>query len=514
MPGQYQFVALIKYGTVYQATAHAVPFLIELLHSESVRDKAAILGLLQCISTGSSFLDVHQTMDHYYDQRQTPEFRSAVAKELEWVHAAHRAVLDAIDTYISCLQSEDAGVRKMAAYVLKTCVELQDRVEGALRKSAREDLDGAVRATAVFALQSLWNRVKRLDGSTESKSGKLARFVLELLNEQNSPPVVRLAAGCVYIDLVGTSAVDELMPIFSVCMELDRDQFRGMPEGELDDPFSQISAALSVDRQSQLNWIRKHLHHSDAEVRKSALLSTQGYCQRWRSGPSGMVLHVADLLMDEDDDVRRIAAWTLGTLGSVLECVQDKLVTAQNDPVELVRDKVEAALERLRNGNPKLNIDRWLRHPERGEETSELVHVLERDDQRDTWERQAIICELARRGELAKSAIPVLRGLLNCNDQWQRVLAARAIWVISHEADAILPLLLSELHCRPCGFLTADCLGEIGPLAMDAIPILERIVNSDDRVPQGGIVDEFVDSDDAFRVICERALTRIRGSSH
>jgi hypothetical protein len=88
---------------------------------------------------------------------------------------------------------------------------------------------------------------------------------------------------------------------------------------------------LAVDRQSKLNWIRKHLHHKDAEVRKRALWSTQGFCQRWRCGPSEMVFHVADLLTDDDDEVRWQSAWTLLTLGSALERVEDKLIAVQND---------------------------------------------------------------------------------------------------------------------------------------------------------------------------------------
>src|SRR5215471_2299857 len=47
-------------GTVYQASAHAVPFLAELLRSDDVPDKDEILLLLRALANGHSYIDVHQ----------------------------------------------------------------------------------------------------------------------------------------------------------------------------------------------------------------------------------------------------------------------------------------------------------------------------------------------------------------------------------------------------------------------------------------------------------------------
>lgn len=46
-------------GTVYEATAHAVPFLVELLGAPAVAGKAELLALLHELATGRSYLDVH-----------------------------------------------------------------------------------------------------------------------------------------------------------------------------------------------------------------------------------------------------------------------------------------------------------------------------------------------------------------------------------------------------------------------------------------------------------------------
>ncbi len=108
-------------GTVYEATGYAVPFLIELLTIPSIVEKSAILRLLHSIAGGSSYLDVHQRLDSFRSERDTEEFQTERAQELEWVDAAHRAVVDGASVYQTLLSDAEAEVRTMAAYVLAAC---------------------------------------------------------------------------------------------------------------------------------------------------------------------------------------------------------------------------------------------------------------------------------------------------------------------------------------------------------------------------------------------------------
>ena len=50
-------------GTVYPATAAAVPFLYELLTAPDVEDKPSIAHLLACIADGSDYLEVHAEIE-------------------------------------------------------------------------------------------------------------------------------------------------------------------------------------------------------------------------------------------------------------------------------------------------------------------------------------------------------------------------------------------------------------------------------------------------------------------
>lgn len=47
-------------GTIYEATSHAVPFLIELAASDKTPDRHEILSYLGTLAAGSSYVDVHR----------------------------------------------------------------------------------------------------------------------------------------------------------------------------------------------------------------------------------------------------------------------------------------------------------------------------------------------------------------------------------------------------------------------------------------------------------------------
>jgi hypothetical protein len=121
-------------GTVYEATAHAVPFLIEIIESIPHADRVGILGLLHAIVGGHSYLEVHQDLDGYHNKRNTAEFRAKMEREISWVRAARRAVLQGVPTYIRLLEDSEANARAMAAYLLATCFERRPEIELALRQ--------------------------------------------------------------------------------------------------------------------------------------------------------------------------------------------------------------------------------------------------------------------------------------------------------------------------------------------------------------------------------------------
>ncbi len=110
------FGNILHQGTVYSATAHAVPFLLELAASPQIAERIGVLDLLACIASGGS-------EPHAYAEN------------------AHQAVAAGIETLIS-LTDDQGDVHLAAAHVLVQLPECVDRVNEVLQGLLRlETLD-------------------------------------------------------------------------------------------------------------------------------------------------------------------------------------------------------------------------------------------------------------------------------------------------------------------------------------------------------------------------------------
>ncbi|MEU6183325.1 hypothetical protein [Streptomyces coeruleorubidus] len=92
---------------------------------------------------------------------------------------------------------------------------------------------------------------------------------------------------------------------------------------------------------------------------------------------------------------------------------------------------------------------------------------------------EAAVRALGAVGSAAHEAIPDLRRLLETDCA---VAAADALWSVTGEADAVVPVLLRKLtdgrrgRYRPAA--AADLLGRLGPAARTALPALRRMTGS------------------------------------
>jgi hypothetical protein len=145
-------------GTVYEATAYAVPFLLELLQDESIADRREILVLLVHLAYGHSYWDVHQHLamfDQLYPGRkESAGFKEEIDRELGWVAAAYRPVRDGLPIYLRLLEHPDSALREAAAYLL-SCLFDQfafDEVVPALLARLERETDQGVRASLVHGI--------------------------------------------------------------------------------------------------------------------------------------------------------------------------------------------------------------------------------------------------------------------------------------------------------------------------------------------------------------------------
>lgn len=142
-------------GTVYEATAYAVPFLIEVLDANEVR-RDGILALLRAIADGSSYHHVHRRFMPRSKQ-DTPEVQRKIDTELEWVRAARASVIAGTASYLRIIEDDDAekDERVGAADVLSACTERADEVALVLARRLRSESESIVRGAIVHALVEL-----------------------------------------------------------------------------------------------------------------------------------------------------------------------------------------------------------------------------------------------------------------------------------------------------------------------------------------------------------------------
>ena len=138
-------------GTVYEATAYAVPFLIELLNSPATPDRSSIAGLLASIAAGSGYLEVHARPD--WGEKQ---WRSILAekgqtledernRELATTALVRAEAQKAIPFLISFLNDPEPEIRAAIAEALAAFAEYRTTHLTLLQQALAVEVDEDVR---------------------------------------------------------------------------------------------------------------------------------------------------------------------------------------------------------------------------------------------------------------------------------------------------------------------------------------------------------------------------------
>lgn len=162
-------------GTVYEATAYAVPFLIELASHKSTPDRKGILELLAAIANGSSYRAVHGNRLH------EPDFEDKKSHELEWAANAHVAVAAGVNALLA-ITDEETEIRLAALHVLAQLPEHCEIVGPLLRNRLDAETESLQRAGLLLLL---------------GKAGNLSDATLSVLTTaliSGDPPQRRAAA--------------------------------------------------------------------------------------------------------------------------------------------------------------------------------------------------------------------------------------------------------------------------------------------------------------------------------
>jgi hypothetical protein len=197
-------------GTVYEATAYAVPFLIELTQTPGVPDRHEILEYLYWLWHGASYLDSHRHKDNYKDKLDTPEFQEELRRELSWVTAVGDAVYAGASVYADLLDDPSPQVRACAAYLLGLGKEDAERNIGWLRRHLEEgEADDMACAACVYSVSGL------AEGDPEA-----INWLKNIFAAGEARPAVRVAAAAGLARAMWQDAPEEVVAAIAVALRV------------------------------------------------------------------------------------------------------------------------------------------------------------------------------------------------------------------------------------------------------------------------------------------------------
>lgn len=170
-------------GTVYSATAAAVPFLIGLLEAGYTK----LFLLLDCMAQGSGYFQVHQVYDSP-EKIAEPEYQATLMAEAQWVKDTHQAVAAGVDIYRSFLKNSDSDVVVGAVQLLARLQSIEPKVVDWLWACLQKNESLIVKANCAWALQ--WTKNINSEGvkvlqslvtqAQDSQVAQLAQFTAAL----------------------------------------------------------------------------------------------------------------------------------------------------------------------------------------------------------------------------------------------------------------------------------------------------------------------------------------------
>ncbi len=498
-------------GTVYEATAYAVPFLVELLDADGI-DKRSLFTLLRCVANGSSFAEAH----HHFlrsSGEEAEDVRQKIEKERVWVRAAHEAVSAHVPALLRHLTAVDAEVRAVAVHALSACRRTSSDVPASFRGRLTEEESGLVRASLLFGLHAL---------------GAADLSVAESFLQDDSA-IARVAAAVICVSGTPGPVPQRTLDVLRLGLPAAREDVRLLPWSESSDAVPWLLKQLGDRWAEQVQLLNAWMQADDAALRTEAVSASE-VVMRWRPATARLVPLLAKALEDPERDVRYWAATQLAAAGAEAETARGALAAVLvrepelgNTPASIalrvlcslhdargasfVRDELLCAIGGARDvawgSLPLASLGPWA-----ADCLDPLIDAIRLAPAGNV--RISVIEALGRYGDAARRAIPLirkelrhhphittrvlgdlgpiasdslgsLRRYLDHPDDIVAINAARAFWRIAGRADVALPVLQRFLERRCHGTSHAlQALGEMGPESAALAPRLPALFDSND----------------------------------
>jgi HEAT repeat protein len=485
-------------GTVYEASAYAVPFLVELLRAPEVNKKGWILSLLHAIGTGTSFNVVHGRLDLFRQKRDTPEFKAETELQLSWVRAAHAAVRNNGNAYLECLASDDPDIRAAAPFTLSIIPELPVIISALTQACIRETSPPA-KASIVLGLLEFARHWKTEDRREDLDA--LHTLLLRLLRSDAEANVVRAAAAVALARLNPSGNLDELLRVFRSAIGSALEEFNAIPWSLNGDALQQFGDALPPDPSIQTPWLCDMLQHPHWNVRFHACGKAFKFCAKWRAGPESIVPRLAPLVYDPEPRVRKYASQNLIRMGRTRTLAVGILGPFRSHPDPAIRESVEQTVQKLAVPVAPPGGNDLVPAPRINRSVNQWISILDAVGPKTSQHRRDAIRALDHAGEAARPALPSVRRAFEDEDPWIRLHAARIIWRLERD-PSLLPFFIELLREKASDLLVHDTLSSMGSLAAPAIPYLRAFLDSETRPCQSDYFGA-IENDERH---CEAAL--------
>lgn len=504
-------------GTVYPATAIAVPFLIELIAANGTDHVVDVLDLLASCASGSGYLEVHGRMDSSRKHKESPEYQATIEKELQAVYNAYDAVVNGLPTYINLLDHDDPKIRVTAASTISICYTRRQQASDALKTRIQIDSDPDVTASLVGSLGYLLTYGdRRADERPQLETNDNNLFV-SWVNDADFPAKARARAAQYLLQSgddngrrVGLNYINSLP---------DRPPiYLGWGLDSLYRTLSQYDLTTAID------WLTRMVTYGDIETLKrlsSLAAYTYGY---YRTDPEPLFEIVAGLIFHESREIRQQALVDLIIFHELAQSLRPKLELAlYNDPKKFSDITKFGTLQRLDRSSPSgfQTIDHLITHRGPKDMTvTALVNHIENyfeATNRNGLNIMDLFGALGDDGPVAlndKRTLPLLLRYIDYDDQWIRVRALRALALIDPHThlDDLKSGLIEEIRGRPVGLIAIDTitlLAEQGIDMTDALPKLKVMAESDIRQVEMGVYNTRVLEDEQLQALAQRAIDAI-----
>jgi hypothetical protein len=148
-------------GTVYPATAAAVPFLYELLKAPDVPAKSDIAGLLAAIAAGRGYLEVHAVDDRGEKawrkilKEKGKSLQEEINREANETRSVRRAVAQQLLDLLPYLRDPEAQYRRAVAQAFALYPEYKDTTLPALGVAAKVETEEEVKKALAASIAHL-----------------------------------------------------------------------------------------------------------------------------------------------------------------------------------------------------------------------------------------------------------------------------------------------------------------------------------------------------------------------